>query len=449
MGDVIAAIATGKQISAIGIIRVSGDGCAEICNRVFHSHSQVSLSDAPNRKLILGSLLDRDGRVIDQVLAVYTRGPHSYTGEDTVEFQCHGSPAVLAGGLDALFAAGARQAGPGEFTKRAFLNGQMDLTQAEAVVDLIDAETIDAAANAAGQVSGSLTKKITPIYESLRDMMSHFHAVLDYPDEEIEAFELQNYSDSLISAREQLSDLLASFRRGQILKKGIRTVILGKPNVGKSSLLNLLAGYERVIVTEIAGTTRDSVEESVLLGRQLLRLVDTAGIRESKDPIECLGVSRSKEAVKSADLVLLLLDSSQPLTEEDREALAISELCPKRILLYNKCDLDQKFQGKEGGIPFSAKTGEGLEELTRQVEELFGDASPCDGSLLSNTRQAEALQMALEALKRTLEGLNSGMTPDAVLCDAESAMESLGEVTGRTFREDIVNRIFERFCVGK
>lgn len=470
MGDVIAAIATGKQVSAIGIIRVSGEGCAPVCDKVFRAASGRPLSEADSRRLVLGSLLDCGGRVIDQVLAVYSRGPRSYTGEDTVEFQCHGSPAVLSGGLEALLAAGARQAGPGEFTKRAFLNGRMDLTQAEAVVDLIDAESTDAAANAAGQLGGALLRRIDPVYGSLRDMMSHFHAVLDYPDEDIAPFELENYLSDLTAARAELAALLASYRRGQLVKRGIRTVILGKPNVGKSSLLNLLAGYERVIVTDIAGTTRDSVEESVRLGRHLLRLVDTAGIHETEDRIERMGVDRARAAVRDADLVLTVLDASAPMTAEDREAWELAGLCPNRITLYNKIDLGREAaagggssipaqpgtlppDGEKGAcgrvIDFSAKTGEGLEELERELDRLFGDEIPCDGSLLSNTRQAGAIRRAGDALDRALQALEAGITPDAVLCDVENAMEALGEVTGRTFREDIVNRIFERFCVGK
>ena len=317
MSDVIAAISTGLSVSAIGIIRLTGDGCAAIAGKVFTLNNGESLSEAPNRKLMLGSLQDKQGRVIDQCMAVFTRGPHSYTGEDTVEFHCHGSPAVLSAGLEALYHAGARPANRGEFTKRAFLNGQLGLTQAEAVIDLIEAETADAAANAAGQVGGRLQKKLAPIYDQLTDLCSHFHAVLDYPDEDIEDFGLQNYSQSLKANTRELSALLETYGQGRILRHGVAAAIVGKPNVGKSSLLNALAGYDRVIVTEIAGTTRDTVEETVMLGSTRLRLIDTAGIRDTDDKIEAMGVERSKKEAENADLVIFVCDGSQPLTDED------------------------------------------------------------------------------------------------------------------------------------
>ena len=264
MSHVIAAISTGNIVSAIGILRLTGEGCAEIAGKVFKLTSGIPLEQAPNRKLMLGELYDKEGRVIDQCVAVYTRGPHSYTGEDTVEIQCHGSPAVLAAGLDALFLAGAQPAKRGEFTKRAFMNGQLGLTQAEAVIDLIEAESAEAAANAAGQVGGILQKRLAPIYDDLTNLCSHFHAVLDYPDEDIEDFGLASYEGALRQDATKLYKLLQTYGQGRILRQGVAAAIVGKPNVGKSSLLNALAGYERVIVTEIAGTTRDTVEETVI-----------------------------------------------------------------------------------------------------------------------------------------------------------------------------------------
>ena len=453
MSEVIAAISTGLCVSAIGIIRLTGNGCAKIAGSVFTLNNGCSLEDAPNRKLMLGTLTDKQGRIIDQCIAVFTRGPHSYTGEDTVEFHCHGSPAVLSAGLEALYLAGARPAKRGEFTKRAFLNGQLGLTQAEAVIDLIEADTADAAANAAGQVGGRLQKKLYPIYNDLRDICSHFHAVLDYPDEDIEDFGLQNYSSSLRANAKELYALLQTYGQGKILRQGVAAAIVGKPNVGKSSLLNALAGYERVIVTEIAGTTRDTVEETVMLGSTRLRLIDTAGIRDTEDKIEAMGVERSRKEAENADLVIFVCDGSEPLTDEDRKVIDVCLDMPNTVALINKSDLGAKVQPSD--LPFStiipicAKSGEGLTQLADVVDLMFAGNVPCDGSILTNTRQYDAIRRAYDAMQQAIQGLQSGLTPDAVLTDVETAMEAMGEVTGATVREDITARIFERFCVGK
>ncbi len=453
MADIIAAVSTGNQISAIGIIRLSGEGCVHVAQKVFKRINGAPLSEAPARKLVLGELSDAGGRMIDQCMAVYTPGPNSYTGEDTVEFHCHGSPAVLAAGLDSIFRAGARPATRGEFTKRAFLNGRMDLTSAEAVIDLIEAETAEAAANAAGQVTGVLQKKLNPIYDALNDLCSHFHAVLDYPDEDIDDFQLQNYSAQLKANAKALYAILSTYHQGQILKRGVRAAIVGKPNVGKSSLLNTLAGYDRVIVTEVAGTTRDTVEETVKLGSTVLRLIDTAGIRDTADQIEAMGVERSMEAVKSADLVIFVCDSSQPLTDEDQSVIDMCCDLQNVIVLLNKSDLKPVVRPIDlpflDIIPFSTKTGEGMDLLTDAVELMFAGESPCDGSILTNARQYDAIRRAYEGILSAMQGLMMGFTPDAVLTDVELAMEAMGEVTGATVREDITARIFERFCVGK
>ena len=449
MSHAIAAVSTGNQVSAIGIIRLSGDDCVSIAQRVFSRN----LLDAPNRKLILGCLKDTQGRTIDQCMAVVSRAPHSYTGEETVEFHCHGSPALLAAGLDSLYAAGARPARRGEFTKRAFLNGKLDLTQAEAVIDLIEAETADAAANAAGQVGGALQKKLDPIYRTLTDLCSHFHAVLDYPDEDIEDFGLSNYASALRQAAKALYDLLGTYHQGRILRQGVAAAIVGRPNVGKSSLLNALAGFERVIVTDIPGTTRDTVEQSVLVGSTRLRLIDTAGIRETGDTVEALGVRRSRQALEQADLVLFVCDGSQPLTPEDREIIDACCDAPHAIALVNKVDLGQVVE--PGDLPFlnvictSLPEGRGLDQLADVIDLEFQGETPCDGSILTNSRQYDACRRAYEAMLRALKGLQLGLTPDAVLTDVEEAMEAMGEVTGATVREDITARIFERFCVGK
>ena len=453
MAHPIAAIATGLVRSGIGILRMSGDVCIDLANRVFALYNGQALSSLPDRKLARGTLFDAQGRPIDEAMVFVSHAPHSYTGEDTVEFQCHGSPAVLTAGLSALLSNGFHQAGPGEFTKRAFLNGQMDLTQAEAVIDLIDAETADAAANAAGQVAGVLRKQLDPIYDSLMDICSHFHAVLDYPDEDIEPFRLQAYADTLTSASKKLDALLSSCRRGNFIKNGVQAAILGAPNAGKSSLLNALAGFDRVIVTDIPGTTRDAVEQTVTLGRHLLRLLDTAGIRDTSDTVEHLGVERSFQAAQSCQLAFFVVDGSKPLTPEDEAAMDAALQAPDAIAILNKQDLPCVIDPSELPfsyvIPVSCAKQAGLDLLEQALDMVFDDEAPCDGSILTNARQADAIAKSRASIEAARSSLRLGMTPDAVLVDVEAAMEALGEATGRVVREDITNRIFERFCVGK
>ena len=457
--DTIAAIATGHSPTAIGIIRVSGEGCFALCDKVFRASNGRSFCDQPSHKMVFGEMLDSQGRVIDQGLAVRFPGPHSYTGEDSAEFHCHGSPVVLRELLSALFAAGARQAKAGEFTQRAFLNGRLDLTQAEAVIDLIDAETAAAARNAAAQLDGGLRRVLEPIQDALLDITSRFYAVVDYPDEDIEDVQPEQVAEALSSAGRQLTTLLATCQRGKVLKSGVRTAIVGRPNAGKSSLLNALAGYERAIVTDIPGTTRDTVEESVLCGGVLLRLIDTAGIRDTEDVVEQKGVERSRQAIKSADLVLAVVDGSVPLTAEDLEVLRLAAECPRWIAVFSKCDLcDTKARSiglvgspaPAASVTLSSVTGEGLDKLEAAVAALFPAGDPKDaGSLLTDQRQEEAVRRARDAILRAQAALDDGLTPDAVLTDAEEALDALGELTGRTAKEEIVSRIFSRFCVGK
>ena len=407
------------------------------------------------RKLVFGRALDRSGGVIDEALAVLFPGPNSYTGEDCAEIHCHGSPVVLDEVLAAAFARGARQARGGEFTQRAFLSGRMDLIQAESVADLIDAESAGAARNAVGQLQGRMSRSVGGIYDALMDVVSRFYAIVDYPDEEIEPLQQAQIEQTLAESAERLDALLATFSRGRLLKSGVPAVILGKPNAGKSSLLNALLGYDRAIVTDIAGTTRDTVEEKVLVGSVLLRLCDTAGIRDAADTVERLGVERAQQAAQRAELALLVLDGSAPLTREDEEAIAAARRARRMLVLVNKADLPQvldtaALRVRFGEvIPLSARSGAGVDALCRAVEELFAGGETPRGELLTNARQAESAQRALDAVRRAEQALRSGLSPDAVLTDAEEALEALAEFSGKRVRDDLVATIFSRFCVGK
>ena len=457
--DIIAAISTGNAATAIGVVRITGDGCFDLCDRLFRPlQGDAPFSARPARKMIYGDVLDAAGDTLDRVLAVRFPGPGSYTGEDSAEIHCHGSPVVLREVLRALFTLGARQALPGEFTKRAFLNGRMDLTQAEAVIDLIHAETAAAAKNAIAQLDGALRRPLEEVQDALLDVASRFYAVVDYPDEDIEDISPADVSAALDRSETVLARLLATCERGRVLKNGVRTAIVGRPNAGKSSLLNALAGYDRAIVTDIPGTTRDTVEESVLCGGVLLRLIDTAGIRDTDDPVERLGVERSRKAVADADLALAVVDGSVALTAEDISALELAARCEKWILVLSKKDLGESSAIGLMGLPsapaatvtLSSVTGEGIDALEAAVAELFpaGDRQEA-GSLLTDARQEDAVTRALAAIRRAKAAFNHGLTPDAILTDAEDALNALGELTGRTAREDIVSTIFSRFCVGK
>ncbi|MBR2934300.1 MAG: tRNA uridine-5-carboxymethylaminomethyl(34) synthesis GTPase MnmE [Oscillospiraceae bacterium] len=450
----IAAVATGLP-GAIGILRLSGPNAVSIAAQLFRAADGLPLETHPPRSMVYGSLLDSQGKVIDRMVCTYSRGPASYTGEDTAELQCHGSPLVLQLGLEALFHLGARQALPGEFTKRAFLNGRLDLAQAEAVVDLIDAQSREGVYQSAGQLAGALSRRVDGIYSGLVDLMAHFHAVLDYPDEDIDPFKEEQMVQSMRWAQEELTALLSTHRRGESLVGGLPCAITGKPNAGKSSLLNALLGYDRAIVTDIPGTTRDTVEERVRLGGVLLRLIDTAGLRDSADPIERMGVERSRTAMEQAALILFLCDQSVPFTQEDARLLEQATTCAPTILVWNKTDLPSAptpFLHLPEDMPVvevSAKTGQGLDALEQAVASLVPHSDTDSGALLTNARQADAARRALESVSLARQSLQAGYTPDAVLVDIENALSALGELTGRSVREDITARIFERFCVGK
>ncbi len=463
MSDTIAAVATARAPSANGLLRLSGPLSIAILDRVFTPVGGPPMAQRADRALVYGVLKDEGGHEIDRCLATVSRAPHSYTGEDTAELQCHGSPALLSLGLETLFAAGARQALAGEFTRRAFLNGRLDLAQAEGVADLLDARTPAAVRAAAGQLAGRLSARVDEVYQILTDLMAHFHAVLDYPDEDIDPFEADTIREALCRASNGLQALLSTYERGRYLKDGLPCAIVGRPNAGKSTLFNALLGYDRAIVTGVPGTTRDTVEEVCVLGGVPLRLIDTAGLRAADDPVERLGVERSRAAVGRAELVLVLHDSTEEApSPEDRELIDLG-VCSGKPWIYVETKRDLSGAGAvsigtvgEGqnlpvaAVCLSAVTGKGMDELERAVAGLFpaGDTSGSE-VVLTNARQAQAARRALEAVERAGAALSRGLSPDAVLTDVEEAMSALGELTGRSVRADITDRIFERFCVGK
>ena len=452
MADTIAAIATGYSVSAIGIVRLSGDSAIDIASRLFTPASGRPVGELPSRALSYGELRTVSGELLDLCMCTVSRAPNSYTGENTAEFQCHGSPAVLRALLGELFLLGARQALPGEFTKRAFLNGRMELTSAEAVADLIDAQSVAAAVNAASQLSGAIDRRAGEIYSSLADICSHYHAVLDYPDEDIEPFVMENYESILRGALDTLGRLLKSYDRGRLMNSGIPAVIIGRPNAGKSSLLNLLLGYERAIVTDVPGTTRDTIEEKINLGGTVLRLIDTAGIREARDEAERLGVERSRRAVESAELAIAVIDGSERSHETDAAILELASGAPKAVVVLTKRDKADFSSHLDTDLPVvevSSKTGEGLDELEALIKKLFPLPDVPAGEILTSARQAEAIATAADYMKAALSAMESCATPDIVLTECEGAMEAIGSLNGRTVREDVTNRIFSRFCVGK
>ena len=461
MYDTIAAQSTAYGPAAIGILRLTGPEAIDIAARYFRPYNGKPLTECRPRSMVYGELLDSEGAVIDYCVCVYTPGPNSYTGENTAEIQTHGAPMVLSLGLEALFKAGARQATAGEFTRRAFLNGKLDLAQAEAVGDLLEARSRESARHAAGQLSGALSRKLGGIYSALIDVMAHFHAVLDYPDEDIDPFRMEELSQQLTAQETALRALLATCRRGQMLTQGISCAIVGKPNAGKSSLLNALAGYERAIVTDIPGTTRDTIDVSAQIGSLPFRFIDTAGLRSSDDPIEQMGVERSRAAMEGADLIMMVCDGTQGLSPEDTALLSEALNIADTLLVWNKSDLNcadapigflsPSCPHRLKCVPISAKTGEGLDELEQALKAL----APLDlgggsyGELLTNQRQEDAARRALDSVVRAREALDMGVTPDALLTDVEQALSCVGELTGQSVREDITDRIFSKFCVGK
>jgi tRNA modification GTPase len=447
--DTICAPATAPGEGAVGIVRVSGPEALPLVAGLFTASSRRPLTEAPSHTVHHGHLADAAGEPIDEVLVVLMRGPRSYTREDVVEVQCHGGPAAVEAALAALTGAGARLAEPGEFTRRAFLNGRIDLTRAEAVLALISARTEAAHRIAGRQLAGALAERLAPVAEGLKALCAHLEAAIDFPDEDIPA--PPDLGERLTAARDALADLIARGRAGHLLQEGVRLAILGRPNVGKSSLLNRLLGYERAIVAEAAGTTRDVLEAELAVDGVRLIVQDTAGIRASVDPVEAEGVARSRRALQSADLALVVLDASDGITPED-EKLLIELAGRPALVAVNKCDLGPG--ASPPGLPavrVSARTGEGLDALRSALRDAARGpgAVPLEHAFLTTLRQREALGRALDALERASAGLAEDRFPELVAADARQALDAVGEVTGETTTDDLLDAVFSRFCIGK
>lgn len=454
MAKTIAAVATGNAAGGIGVIRISGDKAIEIASKVFAPCDNSSLTQLAGYRAKYGNIIC-NGEAADNAVALVFRAPKSYTGEDVVELSVHGGLYIVQKTLEAVFEAGAEPAEAGEFTKRAFLNGKMDLTQAESVADFISAQG-DAAAKASfNLLQGALSKRISTVLESLVDSSALMAAWVDYPDEEIPELESETLEKTLEEAQKSLGTLIKNYENGQTITQGVDTAIVGKPNAGKSTLMNLLVGRDKSIVTDIAGTTRDVVEDSVRLGNLVLHLSDTAGIRESDDVVEAIGIRRAKEKIDSAALVIAVFDSSTPLDENDRQ---IIEKCKgkKAVAVINKIDLDETVTMPEienafnNTVYISAKNDSSLETLENAVSELLG-VSEFDSSapILANIRQKNCCKAALFSIEEALFALQSGLTYDAVNVMIDSAVDSLLELTGKKATVEVVNNIFSKFCVGK
>lgn len=451
---VIAAIATAQAAGGVGMIRVSGGGAMDICDKIFTAVSGNELKNSKGYKAHFGRVHDSDGD-IDECVALVFRAPHSYTGEDVVELSCHGGLYVLKRVLRAVLAAGAAPAKAGEFTERAFLNGKMDLTQAEAVMDLIGAQGKQAADAALTALGGTLSREIEANTEKLVNVSAHLSAWVDYPDEEIEELEDEEMLNTVSEVEKSLEKLISTYDSGKVLTQGVQTAIVGRPNVGKSTLMNMLVGSQRSIVTSYAGTTRDIVEESVTLGGISLHLSDTAGIRESDDPVEAIGVSMAKDRLQKSEFVIAVFDGSEELTGEDRDIL---EFCKNKLCLgvINKTDLDVKDVRSEiekyiGTIvEISAEKLNGKEELEEAATRLLEtDRIDTTQAMLTGERQYLSVTEALSCVREAKFALESGMTLDAVNVSLDCAIEKLLELTGRKASEEVVNGIFARFCVGK
>lgn len=463
MKETIASIATALSSSGIGIIRISGAEAVEVADRIFVKSDGKKLSEVASHTVHYGHIVDDAGAIVDEVIVILMKAPHSFTREDVVEIDCHGGIYLLKKVLDLCVKAGARLAEPGEFTKRAFLNGRIDLSEAEAVMDLISSSNEAARRNSIGQLNGRLHDKIVSLREKLIYEIAYIESAIDDP----EHYDTKDFNNRLTkvveSCEEELRKLLDSFENGKYLVSGINCTIVGKPNVGKSSFMNLLLGEDRAIVTSVAGTTRDTLEETISLEGITLHLVDTAGIHETEDEVEKIGVKRAKESIDKAELVFFVLDSSDKISDEDLELTALLSH-KKVIVLLNKSDLNQGgitekdveelFAGKIENmhiLSFSAKTSQGLEELTKVIKEMFyhGELNADEEMYLTSVRHKALVETADQALLHVKESLKMDMPEDFYAIDLMQCYSSLGEIIGEEVDDDLVDEIFSKFCMGK
>lgn len=459
LDDDIAAISTPIGSGGIGIVRISGSGSVGIADKIFVSADGRKLCDKKSHTITYGHIVNpKTGETLDEVLVMLMLSPRTYTKENIVEINCHGGLLVTKKVLELVLNNGARLAEPGEFTKRAFLNGRIDLSQAEAVMDIIDSKTELSRKTAMNQLEGSIKQKVHGLREEILDMIAAIEAAIDYPEHDVEEETYSQMHKRITLLKSEIKKLIESADMGRIIREGVEAVILGKPNVGKSSLLNLLLMEERAIVTDIPGTTRDTVEEYMNLGGIPVKIVDTAGIRETGDKVEKIGVEKSRKCAEAADIIFMMIDASCPLSDEDMEILDFIK-GRKAVILANKTDIDInidvealcKYTDAENIIYISVKEGSGIEKLTERFKDMFlgGDVAAKESVLISNARHKNMLEKSMEALDRAIATIESGMPEDFISMDLQDALTALGEITGDSVDDEIIDRIFTRFCLGK
>lgn len=454
--DTIAAIATPLGESGIGVIRISGSKAYDVGDAIFKSKSSLPLAQRRDRSIQYGLIVDDDGKAVDEVILLIMKGPRSYTAEDVLEIQCHGGRQSLSEILGLVLRHGARLANPGEFTQRAFVNGRIDLAQAEAVMDVIQAKSAQGLTSAVSQLEGRLSRVVGDMRLHLTDFITRLEVTVDYPEEDLEDIEVPDIAGAIREMERRLDDMLAESKSGRMMRDGVMAAIAGTPNAGKSSLLNRFLETERAIVTDVPGTTRDVIEEWISIQGVPICLVDTAGIRSTDDTVEQIGVRRAKEYMERADIILVVVDQSRPLQEEDRQILETAR-GRQALIVLNKEDLQPAFATEElqsYGLPIlsiSASTGAGMGELKDAMLSLAlqQGLTAAQSALLANTRHIELVRQSREALQRALDTIEAGMPVDCAIVDIREAWELLGSITGDTVHDDIIEEIFSRFCLGK